>query len=255
MIMSHKIFGSEAIIGGWINSASPIIAEIMSSSGFDFLVIDTEHSAVDVPQVLNMFQAIKAGNPDCFPMVRLPGNLYSETKRYLDAGAMGVIAPLVNTAAGAKELVRSVKYPPLGERGVGFGRSHGYGFEFENYMKTANENSFICVQIEHIQAVENIDEIFAVEGIDAAFIGPYDLSASMGRTAQFNHPQYIKACAKILEKCKEHNIIPGVHVVQPDYHEAIEQIKQGFKIIVFSLDITIIGKYCRDGINKIKESV
>jgi 2-dehydro-3-deoxyglucarate aldolase len=253
--MAHNVFGTKIMIGGWINSASPIIAEIMSASGFDFLVIDAEHSAVDVPQALPIFQAMKAGNPDCLPMVRLPGNLYSETKRYLDAGAVGVIAPLINTAAEAKELVKSVKYPPLGARGVGFGRSHGYGFNFDSYMKTANNNSFICVQIEHIQAVENIDEIFAVEGIDAAFIGPYDLSASMGKTAQFDHPQYIEACFRILEKCNEYGIIPGVHVVQPDCQEAIEKIKQGFKMIVYSLDIIMIGKYCRDGLAKIRKKI
>src|ERR1035437_9966293 len=100
------------LLCSWINSASPIIAEIMSRCGFDFLVVDTEHSAVDVPQVQMIFQAIKAGNPNCLPMVRLTGNSYSETKRYLDAGAMGVIAPFINSKEEAEELVRSVKYAP-----------------------------------------------------------------------------------------------------------------------------------------------
>lgn len=239
------------MIGSWLNTASPIVAEIMSASGFDYLVVDAEHSAVDVPQALQIFQAMKAGNPNCKPMVRLAGNEYSETKRYLDAGAVGVIAPLINTAEEAKELVRSVKYPPVGERGVGFGRSHGYGFDFENYMQKANQETFVCVQIEHIKAVENLDEIFSVKGIDAAFIGPYDLSASMGITAQFEHPDYEKAWTKILNKCKEYNILPGIHVVQPQPEEVKQKIAAGFKMIAYSLDITMIGLACRNGLHLI----
>jgi 2-keto-3-deoxy-L-rhamnonate aldolase RhmA len=253
MIMVNKIGKSDAIIGSWINSVSPIVAEIMSASGFDFLVIDTEHSAADVPQVLTICQAIKAGNPDCIPMVRLPGNLYSETKRYLDAGAMGIIAPLINTAGEAKELIRSVKYPPLGERGVGFGRSHGYGFDFEDYMQTANQNIFVCIQIEHIEAVRNIDAILSVEGIDAAFIGPYDLSASMGITAQFSHPDYIKTCDKIVSKCKQYNIMPGIHVVHPEPAQVHTRIEEGYKMIGYSLDITVLGTHFREAICQIKE--
>ncbi len=246
---------NKPIIGSWINSASPVIAEIMSESGFDFLVLDAEHSAIDVPQAQVMFQAIKAGNPDCFPMVRLPGNDYAETKRYLDAGAMGIIAPLINSADEARELVRSVKYPPLGERGVGYGRSHSYGFEFDSYMAIANKNTIVCVQIEHIKAVENIDEIFSVPGVDAAFIGPYDLSASMGITAKFDNPEYIAAWEKILNKCVQHDIVPGIHVVQPDYKESIEKINKGFSMIAYSLDITIIGTQCRSALKKIREEL
>jgi 2-dehydro-3-deoxyglucarate aldolase len=240
------------IIGSWINAASPIVAEIMSAAGFDFLVVDAEHSAVDVPQALNIFQAIKAGNPDCKPFVRLAGNHYSETKRYLDAGAMGVIAPLINTAEEARELVRSVKYPPFGERGVGFGRSHGYGFDFDNYMQSADKETFVCVQIEHYKAVQNIDSIFDVKGINAAFIGPYDLSASMGITAQFKHPEYLKALNIILKKCNEYDIIPGIHVVQPDPEEVKKRIEQGFKMIAYSLDITMIGHACRTGLAELR---
>lgn len=241
------------IIGSWINSISPVIAEIMSSAEFDFLVVDAEHSATDVSQAQSIFQAIKAGNPSCIPMVRLPGNTYSETKRYLDAGAMGVIAPLINTGREAAELVRAVKYPPLGERGVGFGRSHGYGFEFNEYMERANMDTFVCVQIEHIQAIKNLDAIFSIEGIDAAFIGPYDLSASMGISAQFNHPKYIEAYKRILEKCNEHKILPGIHVINPDYEAAKQKINEGFRMIAYSLDITILGTHCREALIKFKK--
>lgn len=241
-------------IGSWINTASPIVAEIMSQSGLDFVVVDAEHSTADIEKALNLFQAINAGNENCIPMVRVPGNIYSETKRFLDAGAEGIIAPLINCKKDAEDLVKSTKYPPLGLRGVGYGRSSGYGFNFETYMATAN-NNFTCAQIEHIDGVKNIDEIFSVEGIDAAFIGPYDLTASMGITAQFEHPEYIAAYNKILSKCKEHNIIAGIHIVQPDPNQAIEMIKKGFQLIAYTLDITLIGHYYKKGLNEIRGKI
>ncbi len=241
------------IIGSWVNTASPIAAEVMAAAGFDYLVVDAEHSAVDVSQAQSIFMAIKSGNPSCIPMVRLPGNSYDETKRYLDAGAMGVIAPLINSADEARELVRSVKYPPLGDRGVGYGRSHAYGFGFDDYMATANTSTFVCVQIEHIKGVENLEQIIQVPGIDAAFIGPYDLTASMGITAQFNHQDYKDAVAKILASCKERKLRVGIHVVQPDPAELKQRIDEGFSMIAYSLDITILGSECRRGLQVARE--
>jgi len=243
------------LIGSWINTASPIVAEIMSNCDMDFLVVDLEHSVADYNLSQQIFQAIKAGNPNCVPMVRLPGNDYSVTKKYLDLGAMGVIAPLICTARQAKTLVDSVKYPPLGNRGVGYGRSHGYGFDFDKYMEIANDDTFICVQIEHIDALENLDEIFSIEGIDAMIIGPYDLSASMGITAQFESPKFINAIELIKEKAKEHNILPGIHVVQPNTDEAMKRIKEGYKFLAYSLDITVLGTYYRKGIKTIRENI
>ncbi len=245
----------DVMIGSWINTASPVAAEIMAAAGFDFLVVDAEHSAVDVPQAQGLFQAIRAGAPDCAPMVRLPGNAYDETKRYLDAGAMGVICPLVTSRKEAENLVRSVKYPPLGERGVGYGRSHGYGFAFDEYMSRADRDTFVCVQIEHIRAVEQIDAILSVPGVDAAFIGPYDLTASMGITAQFDHPRYLEARSEILAGCQRHAVRPGVHVVQPDPDEAGERIAEGFSMIAYSLDITMLGGACRRGLEAIHKGM
>ena len=245
---------NELILGSWINTASPIVAEIMSGSGFDFLCVDAEHSAIDYHSTLQLFQAIKAGNPNCTPLVRMEGNNYADTKRYLDAGAMGVIAPLVNTKAEVEYLIKSGKYPPKGNRGVGFGRSHAYGFDFDNYMANAEENIFIAVQIEHIDAVNNFEEMAQVEGLDAIFVGPYDLTASMGITAQFNHPNYLDALKKIDSICKRNNIISGIHVVQPDPQEVLEKQQMGYNMIAYSLDITIIGKNCRDAITTINNS-
>lgn len=243
------------LIGSWINSASPIVAEIMSAAQFDFLCVDAEHSPVSIEGVHRLVQAIRAGNPGCRAFVRMPGNAYDETKRYLDMGVSGVIAPLVNTAAEAERLVRSSKYPPQGDRGVGYCPSNGYGFDFDRYMVSANEETMIVVQIEHIKGVENIDSILSVDGIDAVFIGPYDLSASMGITAQFQHPDYTDAIAHILERCTFHGVRPGLHVVQPDVDQVMERVREGFSLIAYSLDITMLGVACRDGLNSIREGL
>ncbi len=243
----------ELILGSWINTASPIVTEIMSYAGFDFLCIDAEHSAIDFKDSLHLFQAITAGNPNCAPLVRMQGNNYADTKRYLDAGAVGVIAPLVNSKKEVEYLIKSVKYPPDGNRGVGFGRSHAYGFDFDNYMEFAKENIFIGIQIEHIDAVNNFEEMAKVEGLDAIFVGPYDLTASMGITAQFDHPDYLQALEKIKSICAKNNIISGIHVVQPSPDEVIEKHRMGYNMIAYSLDITIIGTDCRNAIKKINQ--
>lgn len=245
---------NDLILGSWINTASPIVAEIMSQSGFDFLCVDAEHSAVDYYTTLQLFQAIKAGNPNCAPLVRMQGNQYADTKRYLDAGAMGVIAPLINTREEAEKLVEAVKYPPKGNRGVGYGRSHEYGFNFDPYMEFAlGDNLFTAIQIEHIKGVEQFEEIAKVEGIDGVFVGPYDLTASMGITAQFDHPEYQKALRHILEVAERHHLVRGIHVVQPNIEEVYEKQAMGYNLIAYSLDITMIGKQCRDAVQAINQ--
>ena len=246
---------NDCVIGSWINTASPITAELMSATGFDFLTVDAEHSAIDVPQAQAIFQAIRSGNPDCAPLVRLPGNDYATTKRYLDAGAKGVIAPLIRTAEQAREVISAAKYPPEGLRGVGFCRANMYGYDFDNAIASANEEMFVCLQIEHIDSVENIDEILSVPGVDAIFIGPYDLSASMGITRQFDHPKMIDAQKRILEACVEHNIAPGIHVVQPDVNEVKLRIDEGYKFIAYSLDITMLITSCQNGLAKIRNDL
>jgi 2-dehydro-3-deoxyglucarate aldolase len=246
---------NDLILGSWINSASPIVTEVMSSTGFDFLCLDAEHSAIDYHTCLQLFQAMKAGNPDCAPLVRMQGNNYADTKRYLDAGAIGVIAPLVNTKEEAEYLVDSVKYPPEGRRGVGYGRSHSYGFEFDNYMKFAETNIFTAIQVEHINAVENFEEISNVKGIDAVFIGPYDLTASMGITAQFDHVDYINALKHVTSICKRKNLISGIHVVQPSIEEVLAKHKMGYNLIAYSLDITMIGTICRNAVKQINSAL
>lgn len=255
MTIKDRIKNDQLVIGSWINTGSPIAAELMAIAGFNFLTVDAEHSAVDLPQAQALFQAIRAGNPNCSPFVRLAGNIYSETKRYLDAGATGVIAPFINTAEQAQELVNAVKYPPMGVRGVGFCRANDYGLHLRESVATANEQTFVCVQIEHAEALPNIDNILAVSGIDAVMIGPYDLSASMGITAQFDHPEMVAATRQILNACQKHGVAPGIHVVQPVPEEVVSRYLEGYRFIAYSLDITMLLNSCVDGLNYIDQHI
>lgn len=238
--------------GSWINSASPIVAELMASSGFDFLTVDVEHSAVELPQVQQLFQAIRAGNPRCAPLVRVSGCNYSAIKRFMDAGAVGIICPLVNTPEEARELVAAVKYPPEGRRGVGFCRDNDYGVKLGERVAKANRETLVCVQIEHVEGVKNIDAILSVPGVDVAFIGPYDLTASMGVTAQFDSPKYLSAKRKVLEACRRHRVVAGIHIVQPEPAQVRKAIREGYRFIAYSLDITMLTHACSDGLKKIK---
>lgn len=255
MLFREQIKNNQLMVGSWINTGSSIAAELMAAAGFNFLTVDVEHSAVDLPQVQTLFQAICSGNPNCAPLVRLAGNSYAETKRYLDAGAVGVIAPFINSAEQARELVRAVKYPPMGERGVGFCRANNYGMKLNESVATANEQTFVCVQIEHVDAVACIDEILQVDGVDAVMIGPYDLSASLGITGQFDHPEMISATKKILTACQNHGVLPGIHVVQPAPDEVVSRYREGYRFIAYSLDITMLLNSCVEGLDHIQKTI
>lgn len=251
----QRIRQGKTVVGTWLNSGSPIIGELLAQCNFDFITVDAEHSAVDLSQTQEIFQAITSGNPKTEAFVRLPGVDYAMTKRYLDSGATGLIAPLVNSRDQAELLVQACKYPPQGKRGVGFCRANSYGLKLEQYVENANEQVLLVAQIEDIEAVENIDEILSVDGIDAVFIGPYDLTASMGITAQFEHPKYIEARNIILESCKKHKVASGIHVVNPDPQEFLDRAQEGYQLIAYSLDITILQRDCTKALESIRSKI
>lgn len=242
-------------IGSWLNTCSSEVGELMAGCGFDFLTVDAEHSSVDVPQIQHIFQGIRSGHHACDCLVRVHGIDYALVKRYLDAGANGIIAPLVETRADAELLVSATKYPPIGRRGVGFCRANQYGKNILDYVEKANDEILLALQIESAQGVENIEDILSVEGIDAVFLGPYDLSASLGVTAQFDHPKYLEARDRVLQVCKEKNVAAGIHVVQPDPGELLQRVSEGYQLLAYSLDITMLLDACQRGLGTIREAI
>ncbi len=243
----HKIFQEGKVsIGSWMSMAHVSIAEILAGAGFDWVVIETEHTAIDVSEVLRLIIALEGEGT--VPLVRLAWNDPIQAKAVLDSGAAGVLVPNVNTKEDAELAVSSVKYPPLGSRGVGLARAQRYGEDLQHYVERANRDSLLMVQIEHIDAVNNIDSILSVPGITGTFIGPYDLSLSMGLVGQLSHPKVQAAKQRVLEATKDHGLVPGIHLVHSD--TAAEEFKQcvevGYKFIALGTDILFLGNSCRD---------
>jgi 2-dehydro-3-deoxyglucarate aldolase len=238
--LKKRLKEKSVTIGSWITLASPAIAEIMAKSGFDWLVVDMEHSAIELPQAQALIRVIELSGS--VPLVRVGENNPNLIKRVMDSGASGVIVPMVNTEDDAIRAVNAVKYPPVGTRGVGLARAQGYGMDFENYKKWAEQKSIVIVQIEHIQAVKNMEKILKVAGVDGFIIGPYDLSASIGKPGEFDAPEVKNALRTVNETAMRLSALPGFHVVPPDIQQVRQKITQGYKFIAYSLDTLFIAE-------------
>ncbi|OGT46228.1 MAG: 2,4-dihydroxyhept-2-ene-1,7-dioic acid aldolase [Gammaproteobacteria bacterium RIFCSPHIGHO2_12_FULL_38_11] len=236
-------------IGSWITIGNTAIAEIMARSKFDWLTIDMEHSAITLSEAQQLIQVIDANN--VIPFVRVGENSPILIKHVMDAGAHGVIVPMVNTREEAMKAVESVKYPPLGKRGVGLGRAQGYGNTFDEYKKWVKTDSIVIVQIEHIHGVENLESILSVDEIDGFFVGPYDLSGSLGCPGEFNHPDMLKALDHIRNVAKSYKKSVGLHVIHPNPDEVSQRIEEGYNFIAFSLDTLFLSTMCHSTLSKI----
>jgi 2-dehydro-3-deoxyglucarate aldolase len=235
----------EPSIGSWMSMAHPSIAEILAMAGYDWVVIETEHTAIDVSEVLRLIIAIEQRGS--VPLVRLAWNDPIQAKAVLDSGAAGVLVPMVNCKADAELAVQMTKYPPLGFRGVGLARAQGYGEHFDDYVQNANADTLLIVQIEHKDAVANIAEILSVPGLDGTFIGPYDLSLSLGIPGQITHPEVLAAKKKVLDATLAHGLIAGVHFVHPGTaaDDCRQAIKEGYRFIALGTDILFLGDSAR----------
>ncbi len=241
------------IIGSWITLNHPSIAEIMADAGFDWLCVDMEHSVTDYFEAQQLIMAIQSKGLKAF--VRVGENNTRIIKRVLDAGADGIIVPSVNSAAEARKAVNAVKYPPFGTRGVGLSRAQSYGFGFENYRDTKAKEIKLIVQIEHYNAVKELDEILQLDGVDGTFIGPYDLSGSMGKPGQWDDPEVVAVLDTYEKTVKKYDKFVGFHVIQPDYHLMNEKIAKGYNFIAFSLDTLFLGTNVRKQMFELKNSM
>tara|TARA_B100001093_G_C26693351_1_gene955791 strand:- start:169 stop:924 length:756 start_codon:yes stop_codon:yes gene_type:complete len=240
-------------IGSWITLNHPSIVEIMSDFGFDWLCIDMEHSVTDYYEAQLLIATIQSKGIKAF--VRVGENNDRIIKRVLDAGADGIIIPNVKNKNEALKAVSSVKYPPLGNRGVGLARAQKYGFGFENYKNLIAKDIKLIVQIEHIDAINNLDEILSIEHIDGSFIGPYDLSGSMGKPGSFNDSDVVDILKKYEKIAKSYDKFIGYHVIQPDYKLIIDKIKSGYNFIAFSLDTLFLGTLVKTQMKLLKNNL
>jgi 2-dehydro-3-deoxyglucarate aldolase len=232
-VLRSTLKSGKPSVGSWMQLPCASVAEIMGRCGYDWVAIDLEHGHFSPHQLPDLFRALELGRT--LPLARLPEATPRDCKQVLDAGAGGVILPMIRTAGQLQTAVEACAWPPAGKRGVGYSRANLFGRDFEAYREEA-QSPLVIAMIEHIEAIEDLEAICKVAGLDALFVGPYDLSASMGITGQFHHPSYQTALKQFLSVAKACHIPSGIHVVQADEVEFRGRVSEGYQFIAFSID-------------------
>ena len=248
--LKAKLRQCELTLGSWLTIPHQAIVEIMSSAGFEWLTIDLEHAAIDFQALANLIGHIQGNGMEA--LVRVSKNEEVVIKRSMDAGANGVIVPMVKSAAEASMAVDFVRYPPKGKRGVGLSRAQDYGIGFESYKKWLNDESIIIAQIEHIESVRNLSAILDTEGIDGIIVGPYDLSASMGLPGEFENKEVQQVLSEIDLITLEKKKALGFHVISTDHLKMAEKIEKKYSLLAFSLDFFFLGDKVRTEMGHLK---
>ena len=241
----------ETLLGSWIQTSSPTVAGLVASQGFDWIAVDAEHGESDLNNIPILMEVIATHG--CFPMVRLPSSDAIWIRRCLDAGAGGLIIPTVNSVEQAQHIIQHAKYPPIGARGFGFSAANGYGQNFADYTSSANDETIIIAQIEHVDSVNKAEQIASINGIDGLMIGPYDLSGSMGLVGKPSHPEVIQCARKVLDACIKTGKSPGFHVVNLDSNEASSRIMEGYKFVALGIDTLFIREGARSILTGVRE--
>jgi 4-hydroxy-2-oxoheptanedioate aldolase len=234
----HAIAKCETQIGLWCSLCSPITAEIVSNSGFDWLLLDTEHSPNEVPDVLVQLQAVQAGTASA--IVRPAWNDIVLIKRFLDIGAQTLLIPFVQTPEEARRAVEATRYPPGGIRGItGSGRASRYG-RVKDYLKNASREICLLVQVETRSALDQIEAIASVDGIDGVFIGPNDLAASFGHIGNWAHPEVQAALEDAVRRLKKIGKPAGI--LTPNEEEAKRFIQWGYTFVAVGADLGLLAR-------------
>lgn len=233
-------------IGSWLQSGSSVMAEIMAKAGFDWIAADLEHSAMGWEAFSAFVRAVR--RLGVRPYARVARNDLMEIRKALDCGAAGIIVPLINNAQEAAMAVRAAKYPPQGIRGFAFCQANEWGAEFETYAAGANRDVPLFVMVESREAVEAIESILLVDGVDGVFIGPYDLSGSYGLLGQLAHPVIQQAKERVVQACHTYNKIAGQHLVNPTMVEVREALVQGYSLLALGMDTAFVAKASKEAL-------
>lgn len=251
--LKHKLKKNQLTIGSWLTIPHQAIIEILGSSGLEWLVIDMEHAPISIESVVNLIGHIQGNGMQA--LVRVSKNEEVIIKRVLDAGADGIIVPMVKNKEEAIQAVNFVKYPPIGKRGVGLNRAQKYGTAFDTYQNWVKEELVVIAQIEHIEAVINLEEIFSVEGIDGIIVGPYDLSASMGFPGKYEREDVKEALARVDQITKSLNKPLGFHVIDSSHKKMLDKIHKEYSFLAFSIDFFFLGDKVREEMKLLRETL
>ncbi len=238
--LKDKFRSRTLTLGTWVSLGNSSIAEVMVQAGYDWVTIDNEHSMLNPKDIQTLITTIQ-GAGAC-ALVRLSENQGIEIRKIMDAGADGVICPMINNANDAKLLIDAVKYPPLGKRSYGLYRAQGYGSHPIPYFESINERSIVIALIEQIEGVRNLESILDVPGLDGVIIGPYDLSGSLGLPGQLNHPKVLAAEETVLSICKKRGISCGAHLVHPEPAIIEAKFKMGYTFFALGTDFIFISE-------------
>ena len=232
--LKERLKAASPTLGSWISIGDPTVTEILANAGYEWLVIDLEHSAISISRAAELIRIIDLAGVE--PLVRLTSNDPNQIKRVLDAGAAGIIVPMVNSKKHAESAVAATRYPPIGSRGMGLARAQGYGASLPEYIERQRTEITVIAQIEHVDALEHIHEILNVPGLDGFMIGPYDLSASLGRPGQFNDQSYLNAINRINQAGVAAGCPTGIHVVEPELEALNAALDDGYTFFESEVD-------------------
>jgi 2-dehydro-3-deoxyglucarate aldolase/4-hydroxy-2-oxoheptanedioate aldolase len=232
-----RLLRGDRLIGTLLSLPSPELVEIASDAGFDWLFLDMEHGALEARDILGM---VRAARQPCAPLVRVPENREMWIKKALDTGAAGIIVPHVNSAEDAAKAVHWGKYPPEGGRSVGFSRSNRYGARFQESVESANAETVVVAQVEHIDGVRAIEAILDVSGVDAVFIGPYDLSASLGKPGRIQDLDVREAIRAVAAACARRKVPAGIFAL--DVPGAVKALEEGYSLVCSGIDVGLFTR-------------
>ena len=238
------------VVNGWLSIPSSFSAEVMAHQGFDSLTIDMQHGVVDYQVAVTMLQAI--ANTPTVPLARVPWNNPAYLMKILDAGVYGVICPMISTREQAEALVQACKYPPQGYRSYGPVRASLYAGA--DYAEHANEEILVIPMIETAEALKNLDDILSVPGVDAIYVGPSDLSLALGCRPRLDQtdPPVVEAQKKIVEACKRHGVVAGIHNSTAAY--ALRMIEEGYQLVTLASDSRFLAAKAAEEVAAVRKT-
>lgn len=240
-----KWASGETALGGWLSIPSSVSAEAMAALGLDYVCVDMQHGLVDYSDSVAMLQAITTGSSTA--VVRVPENQFGHIGKALDAGAMGVIVPMVNTEEQAREAVTAGRYAPAGGRS--YGPTRVAAVEGTDYFDRANDEVSLIPMIETVEAMSNLDAILSVDGVDAIYVGPADLSISLGVDPRGDDPKLLDALDTIVDACNRHGVVPGMHT---NVARAQDRMQRGFRMLTITADLVALRAKIADDLDRVR---
>lgn len=247
--LKSKLMQGEAVNGCWLNLGSALTAEVVGLSGFDWVLIDLEHGAGSEAHLVSQLQGLSA--TPAAPVVRVESHDRRRIQRVLDMGAEGILVPRIATLAEAREAVDAMRYPPKGGRGMAkMIRATGFATRFQDYFDHAEDNLLCALQVETREILDHLDEVAALDGVDALFIGPSDLSMSLGIFGQFDHPLYLEALEATAAAARKAGKQTGILLFNPDDYQRYHA--QGMRMIACGSDGTFVAEGARNMAARLK---